>query len=779
MLHRYTEGFRTVEDIYNILQISHARRKTNPDIPPPKPKLMAAYYEKLTTLFWVSENYLFHAFAWYKYYCLCKEFNRGMSDEMKRMQASAVLLAALCIPQLPNQSGKITNKQHGIASTVEEDIVKQKMSRMAVLLGFHTRNPTRESLLAEIRSKNILEHVPQYLRDLYLLLEATSDPLVMVETACPLLDFLNKEIGATTSTDRENEDVEDTSLGRYVKPLTSVLLLRLIVNLSAAYHTVSIAHVKKLTSGLDMTFEQVEKSIVQFTQSKALSVRIDHRAGCLRFGDPQLESDAMRSQLTVLSKQLEAVSRILKPANAAQILQERAHKYSTIRSHLPAEHAAILERKELIEKRKEEAERLAQEKVREEARIKAEEEAARKEEEERRIAREQHLREQEKHRKIQQELENQKKEQIMKSMGKNTEGITDEQYSKIDTEALQKEHQEKINKKREEAERKTRDAAKKLDYLVRAVRIEELPLIKKNYEEKIKKDRELYEKETKEKAKKAELQWKADVKDKATLESHSVFNYFAQFEDAAMVGRIKQHDLLCQEADEMAEVEAERAKILRARKRKEDEIRQKEEEEARLREEEERLQEEEEKQKRDEARREKEAEQEQRRQAEVRRMEDERRKRESEQSRAPGKYMPPAARVGGRSDERGSNRFGDAGGYPGGGRYEGRGPRGDDDRRGGWGGGDRRGGFDDRGGDRRGGFDDRGGDRRGGFDDRGGDRRGGFDDRGGDRRGGFDDRGGDRRGARGSYSGDRRGDRGGDFNRRDDRSSRQDNGRWR
>jgi translation initiation factor 3 subunit A len=32
MLHLYTEGFRTVEDIYNILQISHARRKQNPDL---------------------------------------------------------------------------------------------------------------------------------------------------------------------------------------------------------------------------------------------------------------------------------------------------------------------------------------------------------------------------------------------------------------------------------------------------------------------------------------------------------------------------------------------------------------------------------------------------------------------------------------------------------------------------------------------------------------------------------------------------------------------------
>jgi translation initiation factor 3 subunit A len=797
-LHRYTEGFRTVEDIYNILQISQSRRKANPDVPAPKAKLMANYYEKLTTLFWVSENYLFHAFAWYKYYSLCREFNRGMSEDTKQMQASAVLLAALCIPQLPSESGRDSNKQHGIASTMEDDIVKQKMSRMAVLLGFHTRNPTRESLLTEIRSKNILDQVPQYLRDLYYLLEDTSDPLVIVEKARPLLLQLQKEIGATTSTDTDNDDVLDTTLGRYVKPLTSVLLLRLIVNLSAAYHTVSIDHLKKLSSGLGLTFEEVEKSIVQFTQTKALSVRIDHRSGCLRFGDPNLESDSMRSQLTVLSKQLNSVSLILTPPNVAERADDRAEKYKLILSNLDNEHAAILVRKNLIEKRKEESGRLAQEKVREEARIKAEEEAARKVEEEKRIARDQRLREVEKLKKIQQELENTEKKRFLVAMGKKTDDITEAEIAKIDTEALQKEHQDKMNKEREESERKTREAAKKLDYLVRAIRIEELPLVKNKYEEKIKKDRERYEHEISEKAKEAKLQWESDVKDKKTLEEHSVFACFGEFEEKAMAGRKVRHEMLCKEADDEAMVEAERAKIRRARKRKEDEAKYQAEEEAREKEEEDRHREEEEQQKREAARHEKEADEEARRQVEVKRMDDERRKRESEE--ANGKYVPPSMRNkqggGGRSD--GPSRFGDAGGYPGGGRYEGRSgdSRGGGDRQGGGGYGDRdRGGG---GGDRQGGggYGDRdrgggGGDRQGGggYGDRdrgggGGDRQGGGGyggrdrasgggygdrDRGAGGGGGYGDRGA---GGGGGYGGDRRGgtdrgpDRGGQDSRR-------------
>jgi translation initiation factor 3 subunit A len=753
-----------------ILQISNARRKANPDAPPPKAKLMAAYYEKLTTLFWVSENHLFHGFAWYKYYTLCKEYNRGMSDDMKRMQASAVLLAALCIPPTPNNSGKVESKQHGIRSTIEDDIVKQKMARMATLLGFHTRNPTREALLTEIRSKNILEQVPQYLRDLYLLLEDTSDPLIMVEQARPLLEQLKQEVGATTTTDKENDDVTDTTLGRYVKPLAHVLLLKLIVNLSAAYHTVSIEHLKKLTSGLDMTFEQVEKSIVQFTQTKTLSVRIDHRAGCLRFGDAELESDIMRSQLTVLSKQLQSVNQILNPPDLTKRLEERKVQLEAIRANLPSEHAAILERKNFIEKRKEEAERLAQEKVKDELRIKFEEEAARKAEEEKRIAREQRLREQEKHKKIQQELENQEKKRFLVAMGKKTDDITEEQMAKIDTEALQKEHQAKIDKEKEDADRKTKEAAKKLDYLVRAIRMEEIPLVKKKYEEKTKMDRERYEQETIEKSKKAKEQWEADVKDKAVLEEHSVFAYFSSFEGAVMVGRKAKHEVLCREAEQEAEIAAEHAKFRRARRRRDDELKRKAEEETRRKEEEEREKAEAEALKKEEARREKEAKEEEARQAERRRMDEERRRNESAPrgpsvggagSAGSGKYVPPTRRGvdsssgGGGPDDRDRNR-----GYPGGGRYEGRS-----------GGGDRGGRGDDRGGygGSSGGPDDR--DRNRGYP--GGGRYEGRSGGGVGAGTGSGDRGG---GGYGGSSGDRRG--GG----RDDRggaSGQRENTRWR
>jgi translation initiation factor 3 subunit A len=612
------------------------------------------------------------------------------------MQASAVLLAALCIPQLPAE-----RRSSKIGTTLQEDILRQKMGRMSTLLGFSTRNPTRESLLAEIRSKNLLDQVPQYLRDLYVILESRSDPLLMVEQTRPLLEQLKAEVGDTVAAASDQQSpadaaaaaAADSSLGRYVQPLTRVLLLKLVINLSAAYHTVSMDHLKNLTSGLNLSFEQVEKSIVLLTQTKTLSVRIDHRAGCLRFGSPDLESDSMRSQLTVLAQKLEAVHRQLVPPPPSD---RKARVFESVRATVDQEHEVILERKIMIEKRKEEAERMAQEKAKEEQRLKMAEEMRRRAEEDLRVAREQKLREQEKQRKIQQEMENREKKRFLAALGKKADEISEEQIAEIDTEALQREHQEKIAKKREEAERKTREAAKKFDYLVRAIRIEELPLITQRYEEKVRKDRERYEQETLEKAKEAKLQWEADVKDKALLQEHEVFAYLSAFEEKVMVGRRALHEAACKAADEQAEVEAEKGKIARARKRKQDEAKRLAEEEALRVKEEEAAKLEEENRKREEARRAREEKEEELKQAELQRMEEERRKKEAEQeTKAPGKYVPPSRRNQGGSGgtSSGPSRFSADSGprYQGGGRYEGRSNadsggevRGDGWRGGGW-----------------------------------------------------------------------------------------------
>jgi len=705
-LHLYTEGFRTVEDIYNILQISHVQARKNITSSLPKAKLMATYYEKLTDLFWVSENYLFHAFAWYKYYTLCREYNKSMSQDQKQLMASTVLLATLCIPDTDknvygNQGNKKnpTKKNDQISKTVEDDMNNEKTARMATLLGFHTSQPTRAGLLEELNYKNLLNDVPDYLRDLYALLEESTDPLVMVAHARPLLDRLKKEtnvviIDENEDEEEEKEQTEDVAeshpLAQYVKPLTDVLLLKLLSNLSAAYHTVSLDHLRKLTTDLGLSFEDVEQGIVSSTQhSKTFSVRIDHRTKCLRFGSSSLESDEMRGQLTVLAKQLNQVCNMIEIPSEDFLLEKAKQRHEIffhIQSQLQKEHEAVLKRKNEIEKRKEEVERLAQEKLREQKRAKYEKETAAKLEEQRRLAREQKMREKEKLIKIQKEIEQMEKKKYLKAMGKNTEEMGAEELETIDTVKLMKEHANVANKKKEEAERKLKEAVKKLDYMVRAVRIEEMPLVKSMFEQKVKKDRERYETETVVKAKRARAQWEIDVKEKELLQQFALFDFYAEFEKNSMGRREVLHDAACKEAEHNAEMEADERKYKRAVKRKEDEARAKADEAARIKGEQEKQKLDAEKARKEEERMKKAAEEEKRRQEEMARNDElqkrEREKQASEVAPPPSRDLDAASsgKYQARRGHEGSSdraRFSTGGGS---GRY-------DDSRGGGYGGG--------------------------------------------------------------------------------------------
>lgn len=774
-LHLYTEGFRTVEDIFNILQTSHSRRKVAGGSAAPKARIMAAYYEKLTTLFWVSENYLFHAFAWYKYYTLCKEFNRGMTPEQKQLQASAVLLSALCIPTLPDKS--IDGSQNAddgsskIKASVQDGIAKEKTARMATLLGFHTRNPTREALLSEIRAKNVMADVPDYLSDLYKLLEENTNPLILVQRAKPLLDKLRAEVGTSANDGSATEG--DQTLSAYVEPITSVLLLKLIYSLSESYFSIGLDRIKSLTDGLGIDFTQVEKAIIATASSKTsspLSVRIDHRANCVRFGDArgctQFESDPMRTQLTNLSKQLNKVCNVISPPDLAAIANERKTVYANVRAAIGKEHDEMITRKELIENRKEETERVAQEKLKEAERKRYQAMANAKAEEQRRLVREQQLREREKMEKIRKEMQMTDKKNILMAMGQKIDNMTEAELIKIDADKLVKEHTAKAAKKKDNAERKVKELQRKLDYTVRATRIEEVPLIKKRHEETAKAEKERYEADAIEKARKAELQWEQDCKQKTELSKFNVFNRMDGFQKLAMAGRIAHHKILCKEEDKKAEEIAEKAKLQRARNRKQEEIRLRKEEEERIMKEEEQRKAEEERRKREEERRQKEEEQE----AARRKKEAERTAREPTRAPSAGmnapssraldnasstgsRYVPPSRRGGSTG-----NAWGAGGGEPRGG-----------DSRGAWGGGSRGQSF--------GGGRYEGG---GAGGDGGGGGGGRYNDRGGDR-GGYGDRprdgGRDNYASRGGGGGDRDGyNRGGD--RRDRAPPEQRNSRW-
>lgn len=99
----------------------------------PRPAMMANYYEKLTKIFLMSGNALYHAAAWGRYYAIVTSIGGKSDEEMSRL-AGQVLVSALAVPV-------------GL-QTQEPDELKGKSARLTALLGL-TRVPTRPGLLKD------------------------------------------------------------------------------------------------------------------------------------------------------------------------------------------------------------------------------------------------------------------------------------------------------------------------------------------------------------------------------------------------------------------------------------------------------------------------------------------------------------------------------------------------------------------------------------------------------------------------------------------------------
>lgn len=93
----------------------------------PKQQLMATYYSRLTQIFAVSKNHMYHAYAWLKLFTFSKNHNKNMTPEDLQMMACSVLLATLSI--LPYDAKA---QQHDEFAVEQE---KERIMRMANILG--------------------------------------------------------------------------------------------------------------------------------------------------------------------------------------------------------------------------------------------------------------------------------------------------------------------------------------------------------------------------------------------------------------------------------------------------------------------------------------------------------------------------------------------------------------------------------------------------------------------------------------------------------------------
>ncbi|XP_056291869.1 eukaryotic translation initiation factor 3 subunit A [Pseudoliparis swirei] len=481
----WQEAFKAVEDIHGLFALSKK---------PPKPQLMANYYNKVSTVFWKSGNALFHACTLHRLYHLSREMRKNLThDEMQRM-STRVLLATLSIP--------ITPERTDIARLLDMDgIIVEKHRRLATLLGLQSP-PTRQSLINDMVRFNLLQYVVPDIKELYNWLEVDFHPLKLSGRVTKVLNWV------------KDQAEKESDLQQYVPHLQSNTILRLLQQVAQIYQSIEFTRLASLVPFVDAF--QLERSIVDAARHCDLQVRIDHTSRTLSFGSDlnystkedapvgpflqNMPSEQIRNQLTAMSSSLAKAIQVIKPAS---ILQEREEQNQlAIAAYLKnarKDHQRILARRQTIEERKERLESLNIQREKEELEQReAEQQKVRKAEEER-LRQEAKEREKERimqeHELIKKKTVRERLEQIKKTElgAKAFKDIDIEHLEELDPDFIMAKQVEQLEKEKKELQERLKNQEKKIDFFERAKRLEEIPLIKKAYEEQRIKDMELWE----------------------------------------------------------------------------------------------------------------------------------------------------------------------------------------------------------------------------------------------------------------------------------------------
>ncbi|ESK91832.1 eukaryotic translation initiation factor 3 subunit [Moniliophthora roreri MCA 2997] len=491
-LELWQEAFRSVEDVHNLLTMAKKA---------PRPAMMANYYEKLTKIFLMSGNALYHAAAWGKYYAVVTSIGGKSVEELSKL-AGQVLVSALAVP---------------VGLQTDEPEEAKGKARLTSLLGL-TKTPTRAGLLRDALSRDVLKLSPAPVKALYQLLEVTFDPLTLCSSIAPLLNSLSASSSSESS----------PSYAPYLPLLHQALLSRLLSHLSQIYSSIKISNLLSLVAplkeaGVEGAYddEQIEAYVMGCARRGELHVRVDHSEGCIIFIDepfantgadefrrpstsavrdntaiqPTL-SEMVRTRLSsvalCLHKSLELIDA---PAKEAEVVseEEQKAKLTALVAAVDGERKALQLRRAIVARRRELLGELTARREKEEVSRRAEQSRREKEEEERKARLEMQARERERNRRELEQIRQQETDKLAKGMIQTgmlkSEDFEEQNLDTGDLINLQVQH---IEKEKREISQRLRVIAKRIDHLERGYRKEERPLVAQDYERQQANDRETF-----------------------------------------------------------------------------------------------------------------------------------------------------------------------------------------------------------------------------------------------------------------------------------------------
>ncbi|KAL8269910.1 hypothetical protein Esti_006167 [Eimeria stiedai] len=498
-LELWRECSNTAEDVHalGLLDLFHRSLRSSTDLfYKARERLLrwvALYFEKLSRVLWVGENYLFHALAFIKFILHVRGFKKSAAPNDIQVLANIAVLAVLAIPT------DSTEKRRGEGLTLSQPDYEQK-KRMAMLLG-HSAVPTRESLLTVIKTKDVLSAADQTCQDLFSLLEAEFTPLKLCALAQPLLETLAGK----------------ASLQPYLMPLKRVMLQKLAEQLAKVYVSLSIDYfTSHICSSEFLSWAEAEKLLVSLVHSSrratdssssssaaaaataatsdpTISVRIDYASKAIIFerNESCPEREIQRNFVS-LSKALDIAVHAICPGETFEQQQQRAAYQEAMRPRIQAEAAHMNERLKRTNLRRlekqEEQQKLEEERRRREVEQRIVEEKQERERREEASKRRVERRQQEERIKARSETAALMLSEIRRIGSKDNKilikgkqltdiNIQDVLDGNVDYDDLEKAQRLQLDKERLLRVRQRRLNFKKVCHFVRACREEELPLL--------------------------------------------------------------------------------------------------------------------------------------------------------------------------------------------------------------------------------------------------------------------------------------------------------------
>ncbi|KAM9919688.1 hypothetical protein OXX59_007756 [Metschnikowia pulcherrima] len=525
-LELWQESFRSVDDVHTLITASKKA---------PKPVMMANYYENLARIFAVSENTLFHAAAWNKFFTLFSQSPNATDDEL-RHYASVLVLSTLAVP----------TKSLNVNDTVVDD-QKAKNSKLSSLLNLN-QVPTRESLVSSIVTKSILQFVHPAVKKLF---ETMSDtefhPLTAKERVAEVFDEIK----------------DDNAFNKYIPTLTEVVLIRSFQQVSQIYEAVKLDFLVSLgqigSSEFTLSPLEVEDLIVNAVKKGHLSMTIDHETQVVTFKSNPFEdsfidslssklqaspAEIVRTQLSKLASTLSTSYKVIDTQAETRQKQRRDFAFHNALEGFLNEQRELSDRVRILEERKKIAEKLKREQEEQAAKERQERLAAEQRAEADRLVKEQERKDLERlEREKRAIIENDKRKIAEEINAKGIIKIDLDNLGDLDTDKLRAMQIEQLSKDRKILDEKLKIVFKKADHMERAQRKYELPLLEKDAEAQKERDAQAYEELKQAKIEKAKKEFKnaTSLKERLSrvLPDYESYKKTIDEQNAARVAQLK------------------------------------------------------------------------------------------------------------------------------------------------------------------------------------------------------------------------------------------------